>query len=199
MPTRMLHGTAGARGALQRPSIEGGEVTASLLFDGHAEGAQDSSGSFDDSNADSGAAGDPLAGGGDAAPGLSLCQEGMCDGDSECCFGADDVFLTAFGAGGGVEQGSDLVLPLGATGPDGGSGVLASGYGQSPGVSSLPTFGVQRLDAGDVFGGHTYCCDPCVGETHTQTCRNDLRAIRLPGSREQTETSRWGACRRACS
>ncbi len=81
--------------------FEGGEVTASFLFDGHAEGAQDAPGSFDDSNADSGAVGDGLAGGGDAAPGLSLCQGGMCDGDSECCFGADGVFLAEFGAGGG--------------------------------------------------------------------------------------------------
>ncbi len=143
--------------------FEGGEVTASFLFDGHAEGAQDAPGSFDDSNADSGAVGDGLAGGGDAAPGLSLCQGGMCDGDSECCFGADGVFLAEFGAGGGVEQGSDLVLPLGTARPDGGSGMLASGYWQSPGVSSLPAFGVQRFDAGDVFGGLTYCCGPCVG------------------------------------
>ena len=41
--------------------FEGGEVAASFLFDGHAEHGQDAPGSFDDSNADSGAGGDPLA------------------------------------------------------------------------------------------------------------------------------------------
>lgn len=105
------------------------EVAAALLFGGHAEGAQDAPGSFDDGDADAGAVGDSLSGGGDAAPGLSLSEAGMGDGDSECCFGTDGVSFAEFGTSRGVEQGSDLVLPAGATGPDWGACAAAGGYG----------------------------------------------------------------------
>ena len=62
---------------------------------------------------------------------------GVGDGDSESSFGADGVSFAELGAGGGVEECADLVLPLGAAGPDGGPGVLAIFDGEGPGVAAL--------------------------------------------------------------
>ena len=87
---------------------------------------------------------------------------GVGDGDSESSFGADGVSFAELGAGGGVEEGADLVLPLGAAGPDGGPGVLAFFGGEGPGVAALVACGVECFYAGDVFGGLTYSADPFV-------------------------------------
>lgn len=87
---------------------------------------------------------------------------GVCDGDSEYGFGADGVSFAELGAGGGVEECADLVLPLGAAGPGGGPGVLAFCDGEGPGVTALVACCVECFYAGDVFGGLTYSAIPFV-------------------------------------
>jgi hypothetical protein len=84
------------------------------------------------------------------------------DGDGEDGFGADAVVCAECRAGGGVEEGADLVLPVCATGPGGGTAVGAVGDGEGPGVSALVARPVECFDAGDVFGGLLYSVGPFV-------------------------------------
>lgn len=86
----------------------------------------------------------------------------MDDGDGEDGFGADGVVCAEFRAGGGVEEGADLVLPVCAAGPGGGTAVGAVGDGEGPGVSALVACSVECFDAGDVFGGLLYGVCPFV-------------------------------------
>ena len=86
----------------------------------------------------------------------------MDDGDGEDGFGADGVFCAESRAGGGVEEGADLVLPMCAAGPGRGTAVGAVGDGEGPGVSALAACTVECFDAGDVFGGLLYGVRPFV-------------------------------------
>lgn len=56
----------------------------------------------------------------------------MDDGDGVNGFGAGGVVCAEFCAGGGVEEGADLVLPVCAAGPGGGTAVGAVGDGEGP-------------------------------------------------------------------
>ncbi len=86
----------------------------------------------------------------------------MDDGDGEDGFGADGVVCAECRAGGAVEEGADLVLPVCAAGPGGGTAVGAVGDGEGPGVSALVACTVECFDAGDVFGGLLYGVCPFV-------------------------------------
>jgi len=54
------------------------------------------------------------------------------DGDGEDGFGADGVVGAECCAGGEVEEGADLVLPVCGAGPGGGVGVGVVGGGEGP-------------------------------------------------------------------
>lgn len=84
----------------------------------------------------------------------------MDHGDGEDGFGADGVGCAEFRAGGGVEEGADLVLPVCTAGPGGGTAVGAVGDGEGPGVSALVARPVECFDTGDVFGGLLYGVGP---------------------------------------
>lgn len=86
----------------------------------------------------------------------------MDDGDGEDGFGADGVVCAESRAGGGVEEGADLMLPVCAAGPGRGAAVGAVGDGEGPGVSALVACTVECFDAGDVFGGLLYGVGPLV-------------------------------------
>ncbi|RAL31673.1 hypothetical protein CVN56_26250 [Rhodococcus sp. AQ5-07] len=86
----------------------------------------------------------------------------MDDGDSEDGFGADGVGCAECRAGGAVEEGADLVLPVCAAGPGRGTAVGAVGDGEGPGISALVAGSVECFDAGDVFGGLLYGVGPFV-------------------------------------
>ncbi|NMM91309.1 hypothetical protein B2J88_44605 [Rhodococcus sp. SRB_17] len=101
------------------------EVAAADEFCGDSEGGEDAAGAFDGGDAHSCTGGDGFAGGGDSASGFSFGEAGVDDGDGESGFGADGVGFAELAAGGGVEECADLVLPLGAAGPDRGPGVFA--------------------------------------------------------------------------
>ena len=86
----------------------------------------------------------------------------MDHGDGEDGFGADGVVCAECCAGGGVEECADLVLPVCAAGPGGGTAVGAVGDGEGPGVSALVAGSVECFDAGDVLGGLLYGLCPFV-------------------------------------
>ena len=86
----------------------------------------------------------------------------MDDGDGVNGFGADGVVCAECRACRGVEEGADLVLPVRAAGPGGGTAVGAAGDGEGPGVSALVAGSIECFDAGDVFAGLLYSVGPLV-------------------------------------